>query len=189
MVSITNLAGPAFPLTGKWRVTALHGGPELPAAFVTRKLASWTASGGEWERFAGTARYEIDFNLPPSPSAADWLLDLGDVRETARVFVNERETDLVWSLPLRTRIGPFLRSGRNTFALEVTNLAANRIRDLDRRHVPWKNFHEINFVNIFYRPFDASNWPLQPSGLLGPVTLTPLVTMPLPPTTDSSSPR
>ena len=34
--------------------------------------------------------------------------------------------------------------------------------------------HEINFVNINYRRFDASKWPLQPSGLLGPVELVPL---------------
>ena len=33
---------------------------------------------------------------------------------------------------------------------------------------------EINFVNINYKPFDAAGWPLAPSGLLGPVTLTPL---------------
>jgi len=59
---------------------------------------------------------------------------------------------------------------------EVTNLAANRIRDLDRRGVPWKNFHEINFVNIDYKPFDASEWLLAPSGLLGPVRLVPLTT-------------
>lgn len=172
--SIARRAGPALPLAGEWRVAALRGGPELPPAFASRDLVSWTAQGGEWERFAGTARYEIAFHLPANRSASDWLLDLGDVRETARVFVNGRETDLVWSLPLRTRIGPFLHPGRNTLALEVTNLAANRIRDLDRHGVPWKNFHEINFVNIFYRPFDATNWPLQPSGLLGPVTLTPL---------------
>ncbi len=33
---------------------------------------------------------------------------------------------------------------------------------------------EVNFVTINYKPFDASGWPLIPSGLLGPVTLTPL---------------
>jgi hypothetical protein len=41
--------------------------------------------------------------------------------------------------------------------------------------VPWKNFHEINFVNIDYRPFNAADWPLTDSGLLGPVTLTAVV--------------
>jgi len=37
--------------------------------------------------------------------------------------------------------------------------------------------NEINFVNINYKPFDASNWPLTPSGLLGPITLVPLRTL------------
>ena len=38
----------------------------------------------------------------------------------------------------------------------------------------WKNFYDINFVGLDYKPFDASNWPLTDSGLLGPVTLTPV---------------
>jgi hypothetical protein len=53
----------------------------------------------------------------------------------------------------------------------VTNLSANRLRDLDRREVPWRIFHDINLVNINYKPFDASVWPVMDSGLLGPVTL------------------
>ena len=66
------------------------------------------------------------------------------------------------------------KTGKNTLALEVTNLAANRIRDLEKRGVQWKNFYEINFVNIFYARFNGAEWPLQPSGLLGPVKLVPL---------------
>ncbi len=61
--------------------------------------------------------------------------------------------------------------------VEVTNLAANRIRDLDQRGVKWKIMREINFVNINYQPFDASKWELAPSGLLGPVALVPLATV------------
>jgi hypothetical protein len=68
----------------------------------------------------------------------------------------------------------------NVLEVEVTSVAANRIRDLDRRGVQWKNFHEINFVNINYQPFDASNWPLRDAGLLGPVTLLPLATFTVP---------
>jgi hypothetical protein len=169
-------AGSVIPLAGDWHVTATRGGPELPSPFVMHGFGSWTSQGGEWERFGGTARFETEFTVPADAKADDWLLDLGDVRETARVFVNGKETDLVWSLPMRTKIGAFIKTGVNTLALEVTNLPANRIRDLDQRKVEWKKFHEINFVNIFYRPFDASKWPLQPSGLLGPVTLTPLQT-------------
>jgi hypothetical protein len=165
--------GTPITLDGDWHVTTVRGGPELPPAFTQHGFGSWTAQGGEWERFAGMARYETEFTLPADVKADDWRLDLGDVRETARVFVNGKEVDLLWSVPFRTNIGAHLHPGKNTLALEVTNLAANRIRDLDRRKVEWKKFHEINFVNIFYKPFNAADWPLQPSGLLGPVQLVP----------------
>ena len=171
-------AGDATEIRGRWTVTPIAGGPELPPAFTTDRLASWTDQGGEWERFAGTARYEITFDLPASPAADDWLLDLGDVREVARLSVNGSAIDTVWSLPFRRRIGAAVKPGTNTLTIEVTNVAANRIRDLEQRGVAWKNFHEINFVNVHYKPFDAADWPLQPSGLLGPVRLVPATTEP-----------
>jgi hypothetical protein len=68
-------------------------------------------------------------------------------------------------------VGAFLREGRNILEVEVTNLSANRIRDLDKRGVAWKIFHDINFVSKNYKPFDASGWDLMDSGLLGPVRL------------------
>jgi hypothetical protein len=73
--------------------------------------------------------------------------------------------------PYEVHVGRFLKPGPNTLEVEVTNLAANRIADLDRRGVQWKAFHEVNFVNRDYKPFDASKWPLRDSGLLGPVRL------------------
>ena len=148
----------------------------MPTPFSTTTLRSWTEQGGEWERFAGTAAYEMVFELEQSAvdAAGDWRLDLGDLREVARVTVNGQEVDCIWSLPFSCRLGRHLQAGRNRLVLEVTNLAANRIRDLDQRGVAWKNFHEINFVDVHYKRFDASDWPLQPSGLLGPVHLVPL---------------
>ncbi len=170
-------AGPAVAIDGSWRVTFVTGGPALPPAFTEASLKSWTAQGGEAERFAGTARYETEFTLPGGAAADDWVLDLGDLRETATVWLNGTKVDDIWALPFRTRVGAQLHAGRNTLALEVTNLSANRVRDLEIRKVPWKNFYEINFVNINYRRFDGASWPLQPSGLLGPVQLIPLKTL------------
>jgi hypothetical protein len=167
-------AGAPAPLAGTWTIAFTAGGPELPPALSTTTLRSWTDLGGEEaKRFGGTARYRIEFDAPAT-AADDWRLDLGDVRESARVRLNGREVATVWSLPMRVRVGEYLRPGRNMLELEVTNLAANRIRYLDQQKVPWKIMREINFVNINYKPFDAAGWPLTPSGLLGPVTLTPL---------------
>jgi hypothetical protein len=59
-------------------------------------------------------------------------------------------------------------------SIEVANLMANRIIYMDRRKIEWRKFNEINFVNLFYEPFDASGWEPMQSGLLGPVTITPI---------------
>ena len=168
-------AGAPISLTGPWEISFTKGGPELPPALTTTELKSWTDLGGDpAKRFGGTARYRLEFAAPAAKADA-WLLDLGDVRESARVRLNGQDLGTAWSIPFQLRFdGALLKPTGNVLELDVTNLAANRIRDLDQRKVDWKIMREINFVNINYRPFDASNWPLTPSGLLGPVTLTPL---------------
>lgn len=167
-------AGPPLPVSGQWKVSFLKGGPELPSSLETTTLKSWTELGGnEAKRFAGTALYRVEFDAPAT-QADDWLLDLGEVRESARVKLNGQSVGTAWSIPFRLRVGEFLKPGRNVLELEVTNLAANRIRYMDQAKVPWKIMRDTGIVNINYRPFDASGWPLTPSGLIGPVTLTPL---------------
>jgi hypothetical protein len=158
-------------LRGTWSVEFVDGGPELPGPFTTRVLGSWTDQGGEAERFAGTARYRIRFDAPGS--AANYLLDLGNVAESARVRLNGRDLGTLFAAPFHVDTGP-LRPTGNELDIEVTSLSANRVRDLDRRGVEWKIFHDINFVGIDYRPFNASGWEVRPSGLLGPVSLQPL---------------
>ena len=183
----TRPASSPIPLTGPWKISFLNGGPELPPAIETTELKSWTDLGGEEaKRFGGTARYLLEFDFdtilgqhPEKPTAAnahpDWLLDLGDVRESARIILNGKEIVSAWSLPFRVRLHTSqFKPGRNILELDVTNLAANRIRYMDQNKLPWKIMRDSNIVNINYKPFDASAWPLTPSGLLGPVTLTPL---------------
>lgn len=161
-------------IQGEWQVTFIDGAPELPADFQTVNLASWTEQNdAEAKRFAGTARYAIEFELLGN-NAANWILDLGDVRESARVYLNGKFIAALYSIPYTTLIGEYLIPGNNRLEIEVTNLSSNRIRDLDARKVEWQIFHDINFVNHNYTKFDASKWPLTPSGLLGPVQLIPM---------------
>ncbi len=167
-------AGEGAKVKGQWSLTFTKGGPELPPALSTTALQSWTDLGGdEARRFGGTARYRLEFDAPTG-AADEWLLDLGDVRDSARVRLNGEAIATAWSIPFRVRLGQKLRPGRNVLEIDVTNLAANRIRDMDIRKVDWKIMHEINFVNINYRRFDASGWKLEPGGLLGPVKLVPM---------------
>ena len=165
--------GSPVELTGSWQVQFLQGGPELPAPLQTGRLASWTDLGDtNAQRFAGTARYSLSFDAPQE-WAEHWRLDLGRVCQSARVRLNDQDLGTLITPPFRAVTGPLKPKG-NVLEVEVTNLSANRIRDLDRRGVKWKNFHDINIVGLDYKPFDASNWPLADSGLLGPVTLTPV---------------
>jgi hypothetical protein len=173
-------AGVPLTVAGDWKVKFIDGGPELPANFETRELASWTKLGDtNAQRFAGTARYTIEFDLPPG-DADDWILDLGKVCESARVRLNGRDAGALWSEPFQMPVGKWLKPGRNTLEVEVTNLAANRIRDLDRRKVNWKYFYDANVATHRGRGvLDASNWPLFNSGLLGQVELRPVRKMAL----------
>jgi hypothetical protein len=82
---------------------------------------------------------------------------------------NGQDAGILWSIPFTTRIGKLLNPGLNTIEIEVANLMANRIRQMDQQKVQWRIFHEINFVNYHYKPFDASTWELMDSGLLGQV--------------------
>jgi len=111
----------------------------------------------------------------PNVAADAWLLQLGRVEQSARVRLNGHPLGTAIIAPFQIRFeAQLLKPKGNVLEVEVTNLSANRIRDLDRRKVPWRIFHNINFVSRQYRRFDASNWPIFPSGLLGPVQLVPL---------------
>jgi hypothetical protein len=168
--------GDALELKGKWQVRFTEGGPALPAPFTTEKLASWTDLGDDQaHHFAGTARYHIEFDRPPGITGP-CLLDLGDVRESARVHLNGKEVGAAWALPFQIQLDA-LNESANVLEIDVTNLAANRLRDLDQRKVTWRIMKEINYVNILYKPFDASGWKVAPSGLMGPVRLIPRRTL------------
>ncbi len=154
-----------------WNLTFTNGGPELPTARKLTELKSWTAFGDEKaNKFAGSGVYETTFKFSPKPQH-EYVLDLGKVAESARVWVNGQEVGIVWGIPFEARIGKYLKKGKNTLKIEVNNLMANRIKDLDQRGIEWRNYHEINFVNIDYKAFNAKDWKLMPSGLLGPVVI------------------
>jgi hypothetical protein len=165
--------GQPVSIGGDWKIKFLEGGPVLPADFSTAQLASWTTfPDTNCQAFAGTAKYETTFAAPKSGSK-NYFLDLGDVRQSARVKLNGKDYGTLITPPFRVVVDNLQPAG-NVLEVEVTSVAANRIRDLDRRGVKWKTFRDINIVDLGYKPFDASNWPLTDCGLLGPVTLTPV---------------
>ncbi len=130
--------GTPIELSGNWSVKFIDGGPALPPPIQTAKLASWTGLGGpDAQSFAGTALYSLTFPAPGG-RAGPWSLDLGKVCQSARVRLNGQPLGTVFTPPFRVPITTLLPEG-NVLEVEVTNVSANRVRDLDIRHVPWKS--------------------------------------------------
>ncbi len=157
-----------------WKLKFTEGGPYLPTQKAMNKIQPWTnfVQDSTTQSFSGTAVYSTTFTI--KNKAANYFLQLDKVYESARIIINGKDAGLIWSLPYELKVGKFLKEGKNTISIEVCNLMANRIRNMDRNGEVWRNYHEINFVNINYKSFDASNWKVMPSGLDGAVKLIPL---------------
>ncbi len=154
-------------LDGSWDVSFVKGGPNLPADLTLDELRPWTEFGSDYENFSGTAHYKTTFH---AQEPGDYILNLGAVGASATIVWNGGEYTVIDD-PFEVMLEN-VKVGENTLEVLSTNLPANRIRYMDQVEIPWRIFHDINFVNIEYRPFDASSWEVKPSGLLGPVTLT-----------------
>ncbi len=113
--------------------------------------------------------YKMDFEIAENQLNKDAILYLGDVRESAKVMINNQLIGTAWSLPFKLEIPKNYLKKSNTIELFVQPLSANRIRDLDQKKVNWKRFYDINFVDIQYKPFDASNWKSTDYGILNPI--------------------
>ena len=157
---------------GPWQVRFVAGGPVLPPTYETAKLASWTVNGDpETVRFGGTGVYRTRFDVPKARAGKPVMIDLGRVEVSARIRLNGERAGHAILEPYRVLLPDGLKEGQNELEVEVTNLAANRIRDLDMRQVSWRIFQDINFVDIRYKGFDARQWSVRDSGLLGPVRI------------------
>jgi hypothetical protein len=173
-------AGAAVEIAGPWRVRFAAGGPELPPERTVERLSSWTIFGGEEvKRFSGTAVYTATFPRPREDAAA-WSLDLGKVFESAGVHLNGRDVGTLIGPSFRLTLDRTQLSATNTIEIDVSNLMANRIAALDRAGVHWRKFSNVNFPARFPQNrgpdglFSAAKWEPLDSGLVGPVTLTPL---------------
>ena len=111
-------------------------------------------------------------NIRPCHDAQrQWTIDLGDVRESARVYINNKYVGCAWAVPYILNCKDALNKGKNIIRIEVTNLPANRIAEMDRQGVKWRKMKEINVVDINYKKTTYENWTPVPSGLNSTVKL------------------
>lgn len=176
----TEAAGNSQPIVNNWKVMFLNGGPTLPDAVNIAKLESWTDfSPAGVKDFSGTASYTTTFKRPKG-NAESWLLNLGDVQESARVLLNGVELGTVLGPVFQLEIPSAKLKKLNTLVVEVSNSMANRVAYLDRNNIYWKKFYNTNMPARLGSNrgadglFSAAKWQAKASGLMGPVTITPL---------------
>jgi hypothetical protein len=173
--------GSPISIEGKWKLTFTNGGPVLPSERTISKLQSWTELEGEDSKaFSGTAKYTIQFQIPPD-TASTWLLDLGKVDESAVVSLNGKKLATLLGPTYQIAIPATSLMGQNELQIEVTNSMANRIIQMDKQGAEWKKFYNVNMPARLAENrdrnglFTAAKWQPLSSGLIGPVTLTPMV--------------
>lgn len=157
-----------------WKLNFVESTPSITGRFDIDSPLSWTElEQPEAKINMGTGCYSLEIDLP-ALEADDWILDLGDVRESARVRINGHDAGTAWAAPFRLKVGKWLKTGKNLIEVEVTNLPANRIADMDRKNIEWRIFKDINMAKLNYVKGDYKNWSTMPSGLNGNVRLIPV---------------
>jgi hypothetical protein len=172
--------GKPLHLNGKWTVTFLSGGPVLPEKLQLDHLQPWTDfKDTSYQVFSGTASYVTHFKMPESKTA-HFLLNLGEVNESAEVYLNSKKVATVIGAVFSCKLNREDLKEDNVLEIRIANSMANRIIDLDKNHVYWKKFNNINFAAKLPQDrgkdglFNAAKWEPVKSGLTGPVTITPI---------------
>jgi hypothetical protein len=155
-------------LTGSWEV-AFNPDWGGPRSVRFEQLEDWTKRPEEGiHYYSGTATYRKQFELPPSEAQrlrSTAFLDLGVVKNLARVRLNGHDLGVVWTAPWRVEISGAVKAGANDLEIEVVNLWPNRL--IGDARLPKEQRRTVTNVEKFNKP----NAALLESGLLGPVTV------------------
>ncbi len=162
----------SITIEGPWKLSFTEEAPEVEKSYTLAQLQTWETLDDQTKVTMGTGIYSTTFKMKKKDlEDGRWQIDLGDVRESARVYINGTFVGCAWSVPFILDTKGTLKSGENELRIEVTNLPANRIAELDRQGVKWRKMEEINVVDINYKKTLYSDWSPVPSGLNSSVKL------------------
>ena len=181
---------------GEWTVEFLSKS-QMPESIRMKVLTSLSDNADERVKYySGTARYTTMVNLSKEDIKDNELyINLGTVKDIAKVRVNGISCGTVWTAPFRARITPALKAGKNLVEVEVANTWINRVIGDER--LPEDIEYDMGgskftvgrlkaFPGWFYSGAQPKNrkrhtfytWkhysvsdPLVESGLLGPVCI------------------
>jgi hypothetical protein len=155
------------------------GGPE---SVVFDKLIDWTAHPDDGIKYySGTAVYRQSFDLPDYEKNNSLYLDLGKVKNMARVRLNGKDLGTVWTAPWRVDVTGAVKPKGNELEIEVVNLWPNRL--IGDEHLPYDGIEQGQWPDWLLEgkprtsgryTFTSANHyrkdsPLLESGLMGPV--------------------
>ncbi|KMS55933.1 hypothetical protein V473_13565 [Sphingobium cupriresistens LL01] len=189
----TRTAGTWSIDTGKGRVHAISV-PRLPPAMVV--TAPWTVTftirgkpvhvrmdtPTDWSQFddldirhySGRALYKSEFDF--SPGGCDWSIEPSTFANVLQVQINGHDLGVVWVPGTGLNATKALRKGRNSIAIMVANTWRNRlVGDAGKAEADRESWILDNRLGLISPPKIAVDTPLLPAGLLGPVSLVPLV--------------
>lgn len=157
---------PVATIAGPWRVE-FQQGRGAPAEAEFSELKSYTESNNDSIRyFSGKATYNTTFQLSAKQvrGGGRLLLNLGNVKNIAEVWVNGQHIGVGWKYPFCFDITEAVHKGTNKVQVAVTNLWVNRLIGDAQPGVT----NPVTHTALRY--YEASS-PLLPSGLLGPVSI------------------
>ena len=159
-------------ISGPWKVTFP---PDwgAPPSVVFDQLISWTESGDSGIKyFSGTATYHNSFMADAASGKKKMILDLGEVRDVAEVFINGKSAGILWKKPWQADITNLVKAGENELKVEIVNLWVNRLTG-DMLSDPEDRYCKTNQSYMIREIWPGGDEPfrIQTAGLLGPVNL------------------
>ncbi|WP_316843847.1 glycosyl hydrolase [Pedobacter psychrodurus] len=157
------------------------GGPKTA---VFDSLSDWSKNKVEGIKYySGIAAYHKTFDFKETHSKEEIYLDLGKVKNMARVTLNGKAVGVLWAAPWRIDISPFIKQGKNELTIEIANLWPNRLIGDEKKPDDgivgdqWPQWllngqprTSGRFTFTSTKQYNADS-PLFESGLLGPVKI------------------
>lgn len=160
-------------ISGPWKVS-FPPNWGAPPSVVFDQLISWTESKDTGIKyFSGTAVYHNTFNVTVGTGKKVIMLNLGELRDVAEVFINGKSAGILWKKPYQADISQLVQPGMNDLKIEVVNMWINRVTG-DMLLNPKYRFTKTNqtYMKSEVWPGGDETFRIQTAGLLGPVTVT-----------------
>ena len=168
----------SLTLNQTWEVS-FQEGRDVPSSLLLDNLRSLTELDSvALQHYSGTITYQTEFVLGDEMLVAQQSLqlNLGEVGVIAKVKLNGHDLGALWSRPLTADITEFVKLGTNTLEVQVATTWLNRLlgdHKYPEKFPDQKQNKQFN-TDVTFAMGLTKDTQLQPSGLIGPVTIQPL---------------